>query len=241
MNLKKQIRTQMPKWSMNLFRLSRSLYRTVFRLHINRKRRNEYIKLILNKFPDLTEWEDKGYVLDLGANLGHFTDAVLHLGFKVIAVEPHPEAFRYLQKRFGRDSKVTLINRAVSENSLAITLQLHPDHKNDPLTTSLSASTIAEKFSQSHDSVEVRTIKFSDLMNMASIFSIVKIDIEGAEIDLFEDIVIQEKKIRNLLMETHTRFMSSEKYKDKYEMGLKLLNEFISENNLERQWYTDWV
>jgi FkbM family methyltransferase len=241
MTITKKLKSAVPQWSMWCFRKVRVLYRFIFRKITNRRKRSQYVKLITQRYPDISGWQDKGYVLDLGANLGHFTDAVSYLGFKVISVEPHPEAFKYLQRRFSRDPRVTLVNKAVSNTETPICLQLHPDHKKDPQVTSLSASTISEKFSQVHDYVEVDTVTFSQLIALADTFSIVKIDIEGAEIYLFEEIMSRKGSIENLLLETHSRFMLLTSYRDDYRKGLNLLHGFIARNNLKKHWYTDWV
>jgi FkbM family methyltransferase len=212
---------------MKIYRKFRTSYRFIFRSIIDRRGKRQYLKLITQRFPSISQWSDKGYVLDLGANKGNFSAAALSLGFKVISVEPHPTAFRYLQKRFNGNRNVTLIDKAVSQNQSTVSFQVHPNHKYDPLVTSLSASIIPEKFKITHDAIEVESVTFSQLLSTVDKLSILKVDIEGAEMYLFQDIVSQHEKTENLLLETHSRFMLSYSNRDRYTLGLGELKKFI--------------
>lgn len=51
---------------------------------------------------------------DIGAHLGNRIDAWSNLKANTIAVEPQPQCLDYLNKRFGRDKKVTILPKAVS-------------------------------------------------------------------------------------------------------------------------------
>jgi hypothetical protein len=76
---------------------------------------------------------------------------------------------------------------------------------------------------------------------MVSKYSIVKIDIEGAEIHLFEEIISLRKNIENLLLESHDRFMMSTSNSKQYQKGFTSLENFIKDNNLGMHWHTDWI
>ncbi len=241
MRMKRKLKKILPERILSLYRRFRTGYRVIIRRLSDRKARKHYSKLIIERYPEISKWKDKGYVLDLGANLGHFSAAALSLGFRVISVEPHPTAFRYLENRFAKDPNVTLVNKAVSNNNSKTKLQLHPDHIRDPLVTSLSATIIAEKFEEPHDVVEVEAITFSELISMSDKFSIVKIDIEGAETYLFDEIITEYAKIQNLLLETHERFMLADSTLYDYTKGLRALEDCIVSNNLQEKWHTDWV
>ena len=241
MRMKRRCKELLPESIRGLYRKFRTGYRFITRKLSDRKARKQYLELINERYPEISKWKDKGCVLDLGANLGHFSAAALSLGFRVISVEPHPTAFRYLESRFAKDPNVILVNKAVSNKNSKINLQLHPDHFRDPLVTSLSATIIVEKFEEPHDVVEVETITFSELISMSDKFSIVKIDIEGAEIYLFDEIVTEYEKIQNLLLETHKRFMLTDSTLYDYTKGLGTLEDCIVRNNLQGKWHTDWV
>jgi FkbM family methyltransferase len=52
---------------------------------------------------------------DIGANLGNRTDIFLRLGATVVAVEPQSTCMNYLNKKYGKNNRVTLIQKAVGE------------------------------------------------------------------------------------------------------------------------------
>lgn len=52
---------------------------------------------------------------DVGANIGSRTDIFLQLGAKVISVEPQPEVFSYLNKRFHSDNNFVGVNKALGD------------------------------------------------------------------------------------------------------------------------------
>ncbi len=241
MNIKVKLTILLPNKVMELYRASRKFKRILFRPAFDRKHKRIYLRLLKSKFPDLKPDSTNSLVLDLGANLGHFSAAVQDLGFAVKAVEPHPFAFRYLESRFKQSKDVTLINKAIALEEETVFLQVHPDHSKDPLVTSLSASLIESKFHEKHEQIEVDVIHFSDLFKNGEHYDLVKIDIEGAEIFLFQQILENAPHIRRLLLETHSRFMGSSAFAEEYERQLMQLETFIVNNNLETLWFTDWV
>jgi FkbM family methyltransferase len=241
MKIKVKFSNLLPHKVMELYRASRTIKRILFRPVSDRKHKRIYLRLLNSKFPDLKPDSTTSSVLDLGANLGHFSAAVRDLGFAVKAVEPHPFAFSYLESRFKHIKDVTLINKAIAGETETVFLQLHPDHSKDPLATSLSASLIESKFHDKHEQIEVGVINFSDFFKNGEHYDLVKIDIEGAEMFLFQQILENAPQIRRLLLETHSRFMGDSAFADEYERQLMQLEAFIASNNLETLWFTDWV
>ena len=180
-------------------------------------------------------------MLDLGANVGHFTHAVRKLGFSCISVEPHPTAVVSLLKRFESDTNVTVIDAAVGRNIGKITLNFHPDHMKDPIQTSISASVIEDKFGDQHETYEVNTVPLSKFFSNSETFAIVKIDIEGAEMFLIEELIINASKIEYLLLERHERFMKLTKYAIEYQEQLLKLDKFIVLTGRTQKWHTNWI
>jgi FkbM family methyltransferase len=56
-----------------------------------------------------------GLAFDIGAHAGNRVAAFLHLGARVVAVEPQPDFVRLLQRRFGNDSRVTVLPLALGQ------------------------------------------------------------------------------------------------------------------------------
>jgi FkbM family methyltransferase len=197
--------------------------------------------LILSRFPNLREETHQGIVLDLGANIGNFSQACVNLGFRVIAVEPHPQALSYLQSRLNREKNVQILAAGVSDLPGKCTLYTHPDHENDPITTSISASIISEKFQARGIGFDIRLISFDSLFEKNPVFDLVKIDIEGAEMLLVDSIIKNASGINRLLLETHERFMIETTDAKQYQAAMLKLESFIESNNLENRWLTDWI
>ena len=239
--LMRRAKRLLPVFFLRKYRLGRKLVRHIFRHLIDRKKRRKYTDLIFSKYPDLKVGRHSGLVLDLGANLGHFSDACKEIGYSIVCVEPHPDAIDYLEKRFRHHSEIEIVKKAITYRGTPTQLQFHPDHDNDPLTTSLSATIISEKFEAVHKSVTVPGATLENFFAHNERYEIVKIDIEGAEIFLIEDLIRFAPRIKRLLLETHSRYMNNSKDGEDYILKLALLHNFISENKLEDVWFTDWV
>lgn len=239
--LKSRIKQNLPLLLLDVYRRVRDIKRIVFR-HVRDKRaRKIYLGNIFSRFPELSEGAQVGHILDLGANLGDFSAACLSLGFEVTAVEPHPDACKYLERRFLGNSNLRIVKKAISPFGQTIQLQFHPDHKNDPITTSLSASIIEEKFKEPHEGVEVESASLADFFSNGESYDILKIDIEGAEVFILSELILFAPRIRRLLLETHLRFMKNSEYHKEYEEKLEELERYIVNNNLEKAWFTNWV
>jgi len=235
------IRTLAPRTLLRVYRASRNGNRIVFSRFYDFRNSKELRKQIIHRFPDLRKQSNKGLVLDLGANIGDFSDACLDLGFSVIAVEPHPSALVYLEKRMKRKQNVEVLPVGVSNVDGKSILYTHPDHSNDPITTSISASTISDKFQGKQNCFEIEVISIDQLLDRDLVFQIVKVDIEGSEMLLVDSIIKNSSKIRRLLLETHGRFMSNTREANEYQTAINKLEEFIKSKNLQRDWLTDWI
>ena len=123
--------------------------------------------------------------LDLGANVGGFSKIAMDYGAsKVIAVECDPRNFNMLAESFENSENVELIHGAVSgsdEDTVKI-------YKNNSQKNHCSTSIIKKKNNQFKEYDEVPNVKFNDLIEKYSP-DIVKIDIEGAEYQIIEDVL----------------------------------------------------
>jgi FkbM family methyltransferase len=57
--------------------------------------------------------KERSLVFDVGANVGDMTELYLELGSRVVAAEPQEACLRTLEKRFGRNTRVSIIPMAV--------------------------------------------------------------------------------------------------------------------------------
>jgi FkbM family methyltransferase len=141
----------------------------------------------LHLLPSL-ELLERGLVLDLGANVGDWTDAVLRVapGARVIAVEPSDEPRATLERRFNGDPRVEIDARAVADvpgtRTFHVTTHTHNSSLHAPrpsIRTSYSGGWEVARMA------EVATTTVDELTDGTPV-SVLKIDVQGAEREVLE-------------------------------------------------------
>lgn len=127
---------------------------------------------------------------DIGAHLGDRSDHFLKLGARVIAVEPQPVMFAALQRRFGRDPRISLIPTAVGRVQGTAELAIDPMN---PTVATLSPEFIARAGQSAgfrrvrwRERVQVDVITLDALIAAYGAPAFCKIDVEG-----YEDAVLE--------------------------------------------------
>lgn len=132
-------------------------------------------------------------VVDLGANKGEFSSEIVRMwGAKVYAVEPVPELFNALPS----DQKIVKFNICITRENGNIRLNL---------PTSRCATVYDADINEDRILI-VSGMNFNDFMvqNSLSSIDLLKIDIEGAELDLFETVRPENlMKIKQIAVEFH--------------------------------------
>lgn len=154
--------------------------------------------------------------LDCGANMGVVTAILAATGADVVAFEPDPFAFQHLTERFAGAATVTLINAAVGVTAGTVTLRRAANFDANPTGASVK-STILSGGRQIDDSqgIDVELIDFPAWLSARIAergrIGFIKMDIEGAELDILEalDAAGTFAHIQCLVAETHER-----KFKD---------------------------
>ena len=150
--------------------------------------------------------------LDLGANMGVVTEKLAATGAEVIAYEPDPFAFATLQAKFADRINVTLVNAAVGVGSGTVRL-MRADNFDDNPTGASVKSTILDggRRIDAGNAVEVPLLDFPtiirDLTGARGEIAFVKMDIEGAELEILEVMLAEGlfAQLRSLVAETHER------------------------------------
>ncbi|WP_338401973.1 FkbM family methyltransferase [Paragemmobacter straminiformis] len=150
--------------------------------------------------------------LDLGANMGVVTDILARTGADVVAFEPDPWAFAKLTERFADTPNVTLVNAAVGIGSGTVRLMRAQNFGDNPLGASVK-STILDGGRQidAENAVDVPLVDFpaylTERLAERPEIAFVKMDIEGAELDILEALDAGGffDRIRVLVAETHER------------------------------------
>jgi FkbM family methyltransferase len=129
-----------------------------------------------------------GLAFDVGAHTGNRLDAFLSLGARVVAVEPQPELAARLERRLGKDARVSLWAGALGKAVGQATLLSSP---RTPTVATLSTDFVqragaAESFRgvqwQAGPTVKVTTLDV--LIAQHGVPDFVKIDVEGFELEV---------------------------------------------------------
>ena len=162
-----------------------------------------YVKLI----PDLLKLGKKSLVIDCGANVGHVTKLFARTGAAVISFEPDPKAFKLLSKRCGSNKNVTLIKKGVWNQNATIQLYTHKEAAGEEASFTVGSSIVADKINI--DLSKAQSIEVIDLVafmqQQKRKIDLVKLDVEGAEIEILKHILAAKAwhLFERMYVETH--------------------------------------
>jgi FkbM family methyltransferase len=144
-------------------------------------------------------------VIDCGANVGEVSEYFLSKGALVHAYEPNAHAYGVLLKRIGRNKKLYFYPHAVSNFAGRSKLFLHHNHHECEVNFSQAGSLKSEKDNLGDDFMEVDVVNIKDVLDQHDHIRLMKIDIEGGEYDIMDEVLRQIDKIDYILLETHER------------------------------------
>ena len=180
------------------------------RLKIGRKSRK--IKALAD-FNNALGFLQKGsLVIDAGANVGEFTKLFLDKGFKVHAFEPDTIALKELKKKCETSKELKLYEAAVGlKNERQKLYRYRKFDESNPYSTQ-GSSLLNYRSGKNKPFIEIKVIDFIEyLKQQTDSISLLKMDIEGIEIDILNKIIDENlhKKIKFIFVETHERFSHS--------------------------------
>lgn len=181
-----------------------------------------YIKLM----PDLFKLGKNSLVIDCGANVGHISKLLASTGASVISFEPDPIAWQQLTKRCGRKKNIQLIQKGVWHKTSTIQLFAHIDSTGTEPSFTVGSSVIAGKTnvstSQAQSIQVIDLVEFMQQQNRK--IDLVKLDVEGAEIEILEHIIATGtwNLFDRMYVETHeTKIPSQQPALEKIKLQLK--------------------
>lgn len=180
--------------------------------------------------------------VDCGANMGVVTERLAATGADVVAFEPDPFAYKTLEQKFGNTPNVTLVNAAVGVSAGTVRLMRADNFGDNPEGASVK-STILDggRRIDAENSVEVPLIDFPVWVSTQIVargeIAFIKMDIEGAELDILERLDQERgfQNIRCLVAETHERKFKD--LRDRY----KALRDKVAETYAPGKVNLDWI
>jgi len=148
--------------------------------------------------------------LDLGANIGEFTQILARTGATVHAYEPDPETFATLRANVGRAANVVLHQKAVGARPGTVQLRRTLAYAEDRARQSQASSVYfdaPETFGGA--TIAVEQVGFREVLAaLPKPAALIKMDIEGAEFDILDDIFDggMPANMDALFVETHEGF-----------------------------------
>ena len=171
---------------------------------------------VMREFEDAINRSAGMICIDLGAHFGKYTRAMALGAKQVIAFEPDPWAHEVLQKNVRDFENVKIENAAAGTCSRTVHLYRHARFDDDPAKYSRSSSVVSNKINVTRESaIEVNQIDFIEYVSdLNEEIGVLKIDIEGAEVELLESLLDQPdilKRIHFIFVETHASRIPSHK------------------------------
>lgn len=154
--------------------------------------------------------------IDLGANIGEYTRKMASGTKQVIAFEPDPWACAALQTNVADLDNVKIENAAAGTSESTVLLYRHARFDENPALNSQASSVISgNKNLHEEGAIEIRQVDFIRyLENLNEDIGLLKMDIEGAEVDLLEALFDRPdilNRIDHIFAETHERLILGHK------------------------------
>ena len=135
---------------------------------------------------------------------------------QVIAFEPDPWAYAALQTNVADLRNVKIENAAAGTSESTVVLYRHTRFEENPALNSQASSVISSKGDiHNDDAIEIRQVDFIRyLENLDEDIGLLKMDIEGAEVDLLEALFDRPdilNRIDHIFAETHERLIPGHK------------------------------
>jgi FkbM family methyltransferase len=188
----------------------------VQKLRIKRQRKVGYAHGLLDGVLTMLGPDDT--IVDCGANIGEITTKMAATGAKVFAFEPDPWSFERLERNTKEFANVTRFQAAVGAQAGTLNLFRPAEFEDRPRRASTASSLVPgmRDVDESTDGIPVEVVGFADWIETklgeGHKIRLIKVDIEGAELDLMESLMDRglPDRVGLMLVETHQRQLPAE-------------------------------
>ena len=180
---------------------------------LGRRYERKYMRLqARTEFEEAIHRSEGMTCIDLGANIGEYTRKMASGTKQVIAFEPDPWAYAKLQTNVADLDNVKIENAAAGTSESTVLLYRHARFDENPALNSQSSSVISGNSNLSEEgAIEIQQVDFIRyLENLNEDIGLLKMDIEGAEVDLLEALFDRPdilNRIDHIFAETHERLI----------------------------------
>ena len=158
--------------------------------------------------------------IDIGANIGIYTNIMAQHAKHVYAYEPDPHAYKILSEITTKYQNITLSDCAIGDDNKTIKLYRSKGYIKNPLSSTIASTVYISNNSDIDNYIEVNQISIKNIiLDIEQEIGILKIDAEGAEVPILEmmlDNCLLMSKIRYIFIETHERLYP--KMRERYEI-----------------------
>ena len=190
---------------------------------------------------------EKSLFIDFGANKGDITQFIVDkFDCYTESYEPDKYTYKKLFEKFKFSKKNKIYNVGISKKNFKEKIYYHKKFNSNKFIYSQSSSFIKNKSNiDNNNSKEVKTLPIKDLLSKHKYIDLIKIDIEGYEYEILNQILKNKKKIGYVLCELHgnpSKLTKQGKIKNKIftPKYLKLISS-LKKKKLLNKWFFEWV
>jgi len=188
------------------------------------------------KYKIFSNLNKKSIVIDIGAHIGQVSEFINDkYNSKIYAYEPNPFLFKILKQKFDQNKNIKIFNLAVSNSHSSNKLFSTSNKNNNLINETLKFSMEFEKKNiDEKNFINVDVITIDELLRQFDHIDLIKINIEGHEYKILDEIIKNKSKINKVVCQLHGDYVAhlNQQHND--------LLSFLKKNNLYNKWFFEY-